>query len=285
MWSEDRLIEDLRKLGLYEGAHVLAHVSMGAVGPGEEGAATLLNAFRRMLGHTGTLLVPAFTPEFIDPGEGEAAPEADDEIERIRAELGVFDASATPVSDVVGAFSEAVRQQPDARRSAHPVASYAAIGAPAGVLTERVPFHYPLGSESPVARLHRLKGWVVLIGVGQEANSALHLAEVWADAPYIHRSARVKTGPDQWTVMQGGAGCTAGFPKIVAVLRQARILHTGQVGGAPAQLMRLEETVSMAVAVLRGSADALLCDDPNCRSCRLARKYTAGSTYVAGRAL
>ena len=88
----------------------------------------------------------------------------------------------------------------------------------------------------------------MLIGVGHEASSAPHLAEVWAGVPQIHRGARVKSGPDQWTTMEGASGCTVGFARMEPILRQARILHYGKVGGAKAQLMRLDAAVSMAVA-------------------------------------
>jgi aminoglycoside N3'-acetyltransferase len=168
-----------------------------------------------------------------------------------------------------------VRQQPDALRSHHPVVSFAAIGANAAFLTENVPFHYPLGSESPLARLNQLDGWVLLIGVGHKVNSSLHLAEVWAEAPYIHRSARLKTAPGRFTTMQGSPECSAGFSKIEKVLRQGRLLREGYVGNAPSQLMRQRQLVSMAVAILRGDPSSLLCDNEACPWCSVARKLTA----------
>lgn len=286
MWTEEQLSEDLRALGLSEGASVVAHVSMRAIGPIEGGAETLLAAFRRVLGDSGTLLVPTFTPQFTDPAESEGAPDSLNEIETLRAAIPTFDAASTPAATIaVGVFPEFVRRQPDARRSDHPVVSFAAVGALASRLTENAPFHYPLGSDSPLARLHDRNGWAILIGVGQEANSILHLAEVWADVPYIHRSARVKTGEDRWVAMAGSPECSEGFPRIETVLRQARILRCGQVGGAPAKLMRVREAVSMAVMMLQGAGDSLLCDDPNCPWCQVARKFAADSTYVEGQSV
>lgn len=286
MLTEECLVEDLRSLGLYDGACVIAHVSLRAIGPIEGGADTLLAAFRRVLGSAGTLLVPTYTPQFTDPGESEGAPDDQDEVDRLRAAIPLFDRDTTPAARIaVGTFPEVVRRQSDAYRSDHPVVSFAAIGAHARELTENAPFHYPLGSESPLARLHDKNGWIVLIGAGQEVNSSLHLAEIWADVPYIHRTVRVKTGEDHWTVMQGSPECSEGFHRIESVLRQARILHRGQVGAAPAQLMRLRETVSMAVMMLRGAGDSLLCDDPNCPWCQVARKYTAESTHVDGQSI
>jgi aminoglycoside 3-N-acetyltransferase len=40
-----------------------------------------------------------------------------------------------------------------------------------------------LGEGSPLARLYELEGWVLLLGVGHENNTSLHLAEYRADYP------------------------------------------------------------------------------------------------------
>ncbi|HLK60444.1 MAG TPA: AAC(3) family N-acetyltransferase [Chthonomonadaceae bacterium] len=276
MWSEKQLAEDLRDLGLPAGASVLAHTSLRAIGPIENGPKGLVRAFREALGPEGTLMVPTFTGERRDPAERPAPPETPEALERARAAVPVFDVDASP-SDVrnMSVFTEAVRRQSDAMRSAHPTLSFAAIGANAALFTQNVPFHYPLGSESPPARLHQADGWVLLLGVGQGANTSIHLAEIWANVPYIHRNARVKTGPEEWTTMQGSPECSAGFPKIEPVMRQARLLRRGYVGNAPSMLMKQRELVSMAVAMLQGRGDSLLCDNPECYWCALARKYAA----------
>src|SRR5258708_3766376 len=100
MWTEEQLVEGLRELGLFEGASVVAHVSMRAIGPIEGGAETLLSAFRRVLGSEGTLLVPTFTPQFTDPAESEGAPESLEEIERLRDAIPVFDTRTPPAAQI-----------------------------------------------------------------------------------------------------------------------------------------------------------------------------------------
>ncbi len=276
MWTEAQLVSDLRDMGLGEGATVLAHTSLRAMGKIEGGAETLVRAFRRTLGATGTLMVPTFTFDHSDPAGWRDPPRTPDDLERMRALIPTFDPDKSPAwIQWMGVFPEVVRKQPDARRSVHPVVSFAAIGANADFLTQNAPFHYPLGSESPLARLHQLNGYVLLIGVGQECNSSLHLAEVWADVPYIHRSVTLKTGADEWAVMQGSPECSDGFGRIEPLLRHSRLLHTGYLGNAASSLMRQRQVVSMAIALLQGDGAALLCDDPACPYCPTARKYTA----------
>jgi aminoglycoside 3-N-acetyltransferase len=275
MWKETQIIEDLRDVGLSEGDSVLVHSSLRAVGQIEGGAETLVRAFRTVLGATGTLMVPTFTFDYSDPVGWREPPLTPEALERARTSIPVFDPLTTPThTPWIGIFPEIVRRQPDAQRSSHPVVSFAAVGANAAFLTQNVPFHYPLGSESPLARLHQLDGWVLLLGVTHKTNTALHLAEIWANVPYIHRAATLKTGSETWTVMRGSPECSEGFARIEPLLRQGRILKTGYIGNAQSQLMRIRPLVSMAIAMLQGDAAALLCDQPDCPWCTVARKLT-----------
>ncbi len=283
MWTEAQLIEDLQEIGLREGVTVLAHTSLRAVGKIEGGAETLLRAFRAVLGSTGTLMTPTFTYDHIDPEGWANPPTSSEEMERLRALIPLFDVDSTPADPHwIGAFPEVVRRQPDACRSNHPIVSFAAIGANAQFLTKRVPFHYPLGSDSPLARLHQVDGYVLLIGVSHSTNSSVHLAEVWAESPYVHRSVTLKTGRDAWTVMKGSPECSEGFGKLEALLRQSRVLRQSYIGNAPSQFMRQRALVSMAIAVLQGNGAGLLCDRPDCRWCSVARKLTSEQSMDFG---
>ncbi len=276
MWTQAQLVEDLQNIGLTAGSNVLVHSSLRAVGQIEGGAETLLQAFKDVIGTEGTLLVPTFTFAHSDPAGWRDAPRTSDALREMREMVPVFDAATSPtMTRWLGVFPEIVRRQPEAKRSNHPVVSFAALGANAEFLTQNAPFHYPLGSESPLARLHQLDGYVMLIGVPHTVNTSLHLAEVWSQVPYIHRTATLKTASDDWTVMLGSPECSDGFGKIEPLLRQSRLLRHGYIGNAPSQLMRQRGAVSMAVALLQGDGSILLCDNPDCLWCPTARKFTA----------
>jgi aminoglycoside 3-N-acetyltransferase len=275
MWTRKQIIDDLRDIGLKEGDNVLVHTSLRKIGAMEAGPETLLDALLTVLGPEGTLVAPTFTSNG-DPAEWRHPPTDPAELELLRIQVPVFDASATPADTLsVGYFPELVRRHPQAKRSNHPVVSFAAIGANAAFFTRTAPFHYPLGSSSPLARLHQVDGSTLLLGAEQTANSSIHLAEVWADVPYIHRSSTLKTAPDVWSVMRGSPECSAGFNKIEPLLRHSRILREGYVGNAASQLMNQRAVVSMAITMLQGNGAALLCNDKQCPWCSLAHKFTA----------
>jgi len=275
MWTQKQLVDDLTDIGLPSGSAVLVHASLDAIGPIEGGAETLVAAFREVLGAEGTLLVPIFRLESEPPGPDDAAnPEQSNGTGGdYPLNLGHFLHSSSDSHPVD--FAEAVRRRPDAFCSEHPALSFAAIGHDAEALTSHVPFHYPLGSDGPLARLHQRNGWILLIGVGHTANISLHLAEIWANVPYVHRTAPLQSITGDETTMLGSPGCTSGFAKIEPLLRQGRILHRRYIGNAESQLMRQQQAVSMAIAMLQGSPSSLLCDEESCRVCTLARRLTS----------
>jgi aminoglycoside 3-N-acetyltransferase len=277
MWTREHLTNDLKDLGVPLGASLLVHASMRSIGKVTNGADGLVDSLIEAVGPDGTIMAPTFTPQFCDPSEWANPPESDAETERIRANISHFIKEKTPADQPrMGIFSEILRQRSGSVRSDHPTHSFSAVGPAALALTTNAPFHYPLGTDSPLARLHNSDGLALLIGVGHEVNSSIHLAEVWANAPYTHtRFSRVKTGTNAYVTMQGYPGCSDGFVKIELVLRQARLMRRGYVGNAPCCLMRQRELVSMAIAMIQGNPELLLCARPSCRDCTRARTFTA----------
>lgn len=276
MWTRAQIAEDLSTLGLLPGSDVLAHASMKAIGEVDGGAAEVVEAFLEVLGEDGTLMVPTFHRTYADPADRRYPPETESELVQLRAEVPPYDPQKPASSPLLmGVFSEAVRKHPKAFRSQHPGLSFAAIGAQAERFTERVPFDYPLGTHSPLNRLYDRNGQVLLIGTHHSVNTSIHLAEVWANVAYIHRSAHYKLETGEWGTMAGSPECSRGFGKIESLLRQSRILKEGYIGNAPSQRMSQRQVISMAMAMLEGKGSALLCIDEDCRWCTLARRMTA----------
>src|SRR5919199_2232015 len=159
--SREHLTEQLRSLGVQPGGVLLVHTSFRAVRPVEGGPLGLIEALRAALGPEGTLAMPSSTGN-------------DDEL---------FDPATTPVAADLGVVADTFWRLPGVLRSNHPFA-FAAAGPPAAqIVADALPLppHIP---ESPIGRVHDLDGQVLLLGVGHDANTTLHLAEILAGAPY-----------------------------------------------------------------------------------------------------
>lgn len=249
--SRSELEADLASLGLGPGDEVVVHSSLSSIGWVEGGADALVDAIRGVVGPDGTIAVPTFTSGVVtsEPFELEST------------------ASRT------GAVTEAVRTRPAAHRSEHPTHSVSALGGAAATLTAEHPYDATVGVGSPLHRLAERGGSVLLIGVGHDRNTMLHVAERVADLAYTGPTREVLVAADDGptTVEVAQAGCSKGFPAIEPVADEAGILSVDTVGDARSQLMTASDLIDVAVAALAEDPAFLLCDDPECWWCPAAR--------------
>ncbi len=251
----EEVAAQLRALGVEEGGTLLVHTSFRAVRPVEGGPRGLIRAIRDALGPRGTLVMPSWT------GDDEA----------------VFDPRTTPASPDLGVVADTFWRLRGVARSDHPFAL-----AAAGPLAERVtadplplPPHAP---ESPVGRVHDLDGQVLLLGVGHDADTTLHLAELLGGVPY-----RV---PRHVTVLRGGRParveygendhCCERFALADGWLRARGLQREGRVGHAAARLARSRDVVAVALEHLaRDPLVFLHPADARCEECDAARASAA----------
>lgn len=249
------LAEQLRTLGLCAGDEVMVHSSLRSVGPIEGGAEALVEAFLEVLGPGGLLVVPTFTYY-----------------------SNVFDHANEP--SVTGAFSEVVRAWPGAVRSLHPTHSVAVLGNRAAEFCAGHELVGAVSAGSPLERLARDGGWILLVGVVHNRNTTIHTAECLAPAIYLD----MPQGPDAWrtaTLRTDGKereielkerpGCSVGFGAIEGLLRQRGAIRDGRLGGSYTQAMRGADVITAGIDMLRADPAALLCADPSCYRCTTAR--------------
>jgi aminoglycoside N3'-acetyltransferase len=250
-FATDEIVEQLRALGVEEGGVLLVHTSFRAVRPVAGGPRGLIEALRAALGPGGTLVTPSWT------GDDDAP----------------FDPAATPASEDLGVVADTFWRMPGVARSDHPFA-FAAAGPRAKEITADplpLPPHVPA---SPVGRVHDLDGQVLLLGVGHDADTTLHLAELLAGVPYRQ--------PKHITVLRDGRPvrveygendhCGERFALADGWLRERGLQAEGDVGHARARLVRSRDVVRVALEHLR--ADPLRFLHPSgagCEECDVAR--------------
>jgi aminoglycoside 3-N-acetyltransferase len=182
----------LRALGVRPGQDLLVHCSMRRVGPVPGGAATLLRALRSATGPQATIVVPAQTTmTSLSSRAFRAATDALDAegMARFVASMAAFDPASTPSSGM-GVFAELVRATPGSARSAHPLASFAALGPRAAECMAAHDMDCHLGEGSPLGWLYQADAAVLLLGVGYSVCTAFHLAEYRLPQPPAWREYR-----------------------------------------------------------------------------------------------
>jgi len=229
------LQQELEGLGVPRGAVVMVHSSLSAFGAVVAGAQSVVNALRHCVGKSGTVVVPAFTPQVSDPyPQALGGPQVD----RARREVPLYhDALPTPM----GAVPNSVLAHPDRLRGGHPQASIAALGSWAREITTNQPLIYALGKDSPFDRMYGLGAYILLLGVGHNRNSFLHYAESLVPQhrrkvrrfPYVIQRERL------W-VEAPDVGDDNGkyFPLLGAEADAAGLIRSKMIGSASCQLMK-----------------------------------------------
>ena len=241
----------LAALGVEPGDVLLVHTSYRAIRPVEGGPEALIGALLRAVGPEGTVVMPSWSSDDDSP----------------------YSRETTPVAADLGVTAELLRRRPDACRTSHPLA-FAAVGHDAAHVVghpEPLPVMHP---GSPVARVHELDGKVLLLGVGHDANTTIHLAESRARVPY--------SAPKHFTVRDGERvvrvdytetdHCCQRFALADTWLRARGLQREGQVGQGHARLVRARDVVRVVCQEL--AHDPIVFLHPpgaGCAECDLAR--------------
>jgi len=128
------IARDLRSMGLREGDVVLVHSSLSKLGWVCGGPVAVIQAFMDVLGHGGTLVMPAHSGDYSDPAEWCNPPVPEEWKETIRETMPAYQPDITPTRKM-GIIAETFRKWPGVVRSQHPSASFAACGDGAREIT------------------------------------------------------------------------------------------------------------------------------------------------------
>lgn len=244
------ILAALEEAGVKKGQTIMVHTSLSSLGFVCGGAQVVIEALLESVGEDGTIMMPSQSWKNLDPTTGVHWEEPESWWQTIRDNWPAYDKDITP-TNTMGAVAEMFRRWPGSLRSDHPARSVAANGKHARYLTADHDLSNIFGDGSPIGKLYELDGYVLLIGVGYDKNTSLHLADARADHPgkrdTMEYSAIMEEGKRIWqgysTLYVDGED----FEQIGAEFEQACSVRKAALGNGIITLMKQRELVDFAV--------------------------------------
>lgn len=244
------IISAFQAVGMKAGQNIMVHTSLSSLGFVCGGPQIVIEALLETVGVSGTIMMPTQSWKNLDPTCGVHWEEPEEWWQTIRDNWPAYDKNITP-TNTMGAVAEMFRKWPGAVRSDHPARSVAAWGKYAEYLTQDHDLSNIFGEGSPVGKLYELDGYVLLIGVGYDKNTSIHLADARAEYPGKHNctehSAIMENGKRIWksydTLFVDGED----FEQIGEAFEAAYPVKKVTLGNAVIRFMKQRDIVDFAV--------------------------------------
>jgi aminoglycoside 3-N-acetyltransferase len=226
------LMKNFIELGIKPGMILEVHGSLSSFGYVVGGAQTVVDALIDVVGYSGTILMP------VELGLAET----------IRENTPAFHKKESETM-CMGVIAENLRRRDGAVMSSHPSVAYVAWGKYAKLLCNRHSLHFSLSEESPTARLYELKGFILLLGVGFNNCTALHLAEYRSDCrPILLQGASVELeGRRVWKKYLDIDLDSEQFVLVELELREKGAMKTMKIGNSDTKLFRADVAIDEMV--------------------------------------
>jgi aminoglycoside 3-N-acetyltransferase len=247
---------------------VIAHGSFKSFGRVQGGPKVVIDA---LVKSCGSLVMPTFTYQtMVTPLVGPPKNAIDYEAEERNRKKQEADPNYVgPIpfrNDLsadkeMGILAETLRQNPSAKRSFHPLLSFAGVNADFAL--DRQTIYDPF---APIGALAEMNGWVVLMGVDHSVNTSIHYAEKLTGRKQFIRWALTRK---RIVECPGFPGDSAGFDALADYLEND--VETATIGEARVEAIQLNRLFDRVKLLLKEDPLALLCQREDCARCNAVR--------------
>lgn len=246
--SKEEIIQQLMTLGIQKGMVLLVQADIRRLGYVIGGEQALIEALIEAVGYEGTLVVPTFTPQLLDPA-CQKKRVGRTYWEDVRASALPFDRRLTLPLKKDTLAMQFLRNE-GVVRSYHPLYSFAAWGKYAKLICDRHPLHFGLSQDSPLGKMVEFNGYMVLLGCEYERCCLFHLARYSGDQLPIRLVSAPITGNKRtiWKDMLDLEYQTKNFSAIGEVMEERNVVKNSYIGNGRCRMFSAREAVTLATA-------------------------------------
>ncbi len=252
--TKNRLVQDLRSLGVCSGDILSVHCSMREIGWVIGDQLTVIEALMEAVTHEGTLVMQAHSTGNSDPRNWNYPPVPEKWWATIRREMPPFRPEVTPLRNL-GRVPELFWVWPSVHRSNHPHVSCTAWGRHAEAIVEQHELADSYGDNTPWGVLNKLGAKILLIGIGHKSNTALHYAESKVSTSETPRqtngAAVIENGVRKWATWDEIIHNSDDFDEIGVAFERSIGYQPSRVGQAESRLLPMRNLIEFAIDWMR----------------------------------
>lgn len=255
----DQIIEDvstkedikrqLEAIGIQKGMLLMIQGDIKNLGYICGGAQALLEAIMDCIGFEGTIVMPSFTPDVLDPACMKNLCIDKENWEYVRKESMPFDKKLSAPNKEDELVLQLLRND-GVVRSYHPNYSFVAWGKYAKIICDKHALHFGLSKDSPLGRIYELNGFVLMLGKDYKDCTMFHLAHYNGDTLPI----KIVTAPIEknnklnWKDMLDLDLNDEGFDIIGEIMEERKIVRSMYIGTGQCRLYSSREAVNIATS-------------------------------------
>jgi len=245
MLSLENLVDEFSAIGLEAGDTLLVHSAYKSFGGVEGGPQTVIDALLKVLGDSGTLIMPTFNFDFC---QGKP-----------------WDVRKTPSH--MGAVTNLVREHPDAARVFHPIYSFAILGKHREYLTKDL-YKSSFEKNSLFGKLRDLDGKIMIIGLSYTNSMTFfhHVEEIeGVDYRYMKGFTGLVTDEngnsyeDTFTMLVRDIemGVETEVDPMGLLMEEAGIVSIRKIGDSDVKLMRSDDVFTFTAREMKRDPELL----------------------------
>lgn len=247
--TKEDITQQLQNIGVQRGMLLLVDACSEKMGYISGGIQTFIDALMEAVGYEGTIVMPSFTPQFIDPACTGSKKIDRENWELLRDTALPFHKKLSPPETTDAMVHQFMRNE-GVVRSYHPIYSFVAWGKYAKIICDKHPLHFGLSKESPLGKLSELNGFVLLAGCSFKACTIFQLARYSGEQLPI----KIMTSPIEqnnqmiWKDMLDLEMDTSGFEVIGEVMEERKIVKNMYINTSRCRFFSAREAVNIATA-------------------------------------
>lgn len=254
--SVETLKQQLHTLDIKAGDAIMVHSSIKSMGWIAGGAKAVIDALMETITTEGTIIMAAQSAENSEPSYWMLPPVPKEWHDPIRQHTPAYDPHLTPLRGM-GKIAECFHRHPKTIRSNHPVHSFMAWGKHAEEWMNDHPLEDSFGLGSPLGKILNENVKILLLGVGYDSCTALHLSEYLLEhKTYTNQGAAMSVdGERQWIEYQSVDGDSDRFPELGEAFEKAHpaASYAGKLGQADCRVVQIKPLITFGEEWLKNN--------------------------------